>query len=215
MAASPVRQARVNKTQSAVSMQMRRLEERLNRVLFEKDGRVNRLTGDGEKLLAYARRMVRLNNETLAAFDEEALAGSVRLGTPDDYADRYMPDIIARFAKSNPNVELSIDCEPSRDLVDKLSRNEIDIALVTHSPKVWQSQVVRTEPLLWVNLTGAFRSYRNSPAAGRRPTQLRLASAWLLGSRFRRPLLFDPVQQLVIDGRGLGRACRARRFTAA
>ncbi len=140
----------VNKTQSAVSMQMRRLEERLNRVLFEKDGRVNRLTGDGEKLLAYARRMVRLNNETLAAFDEEALAGSVRLGTPDDYADRYMPDIIARFAKSNPNVELSIDSEPSRDLVDKLSRNEIDIALVTHSPKVWQSQVVRTEPLLWV-----------------------------------------------------------------
>ena len=81
----------VNKTQSAVSMQMRRLEERLNRVLFEKDGRVNRLTGDGEKLLAYPRRMVRLNNETLAAFDEEALAGSVRLGTPDDYADRYMP----------------------------------------------------------------------------------------------------------------------------
>lgn len=61
----------VNKTQSAVSMQMRRLEERVGKTLFEKNGRVNRLTGDGERLLAYARKLVRLNNETLAAFDDE------------------------------------------------------------------------------------------------------------------------------------------------
>ncbi len=140
----------VNKTQSAVSMQMRRLEERIDRELFRKDGRINRLTSDGERLLAFARRMVRLNNETLAAFDEEALAGTIRLGTPDDYADRYMPDIIARFAKTNPNVELSIVCEPSRDLVEKLARNELDIALVTHNPKVRHSQMLRTEPLFWV-----------------------------------------------------------------
>ncbi|MCR9137993.1 MAG: LysR substrate-binding domain-containing protein [Alphaproteobacteria bacterium] len=140
----------VNKTQSAVSMQMRRLEERINRNLFRKDGRINRLTADGERLLAYARRLVRLNNETLAAFDEEALAGTIRLGTPDDYADRYMPDIIARFAKTNPNVELSITCEPSRDLVDKLSRNELDIALVTHNPKVRHALLLRSEPLFWV-----------------------------------------------------------------
>ena len=140
----------VNKTQSAVSMQMRRLEERVGKALFEKDGRINRLTGDGERLLAYARKLVRLNNETLAAFDEEALAGTIRLGTPDDYADRYMPDIIARFAKTNPNVELTITCEPSKDLVEKLNRNELDIALVTHNPKVRNSILVRSEPLLWV-----------------------------------------------------------------
>lgn len=140
----------VNKTQSAVSMQMRRLEERINTDLFRKDGRINRLTRDGERLLAYARRMVRLNNETLAAFDEEALAGAIRLGTPDDYADRYMPDIIARFAKTNPNVELSITCEPSRDLVEKLSGNELDIALVTHNPKVRHALLLRSEPLYWV-----------------------------------------------------------------
>lgn len=140
----------VNKTQSAVSMQMRRLEERVGKTLFEKDGRINRLTGEGERLLAYARRLVRLNNETLAAFDEEALAGTIRLGTPDDYADRYMPDIIARFAKTNPNVELTITCEPSKDLVEKVHRNELDIALVTHNPKVRNSVIVRSEPLLWV-----------------------------------------------------------------
>ncbi|MDF2370572.1 MAG: LysR substrate-binding domain-containing protein [Rhizobiaceae bacterium] len=140
----------VNKTQSAVSMQMRRLEERVGKALFEKAGRMNRLTEDGERLLTFARKLVRLNNETLAAFDDEALAGTIRLGTPDDYADRYMPDIIARFAKSNPNVELTIACEPSKDLCERLNRNELDVALVTHNPKVRNSIMVRSEPLLWV-----------------------------------------------------------------
>ena len=161
----------VNKTQSAVSMQMRRLEERVNKTLFRKDGRINRLTPDGERLLAYARRLVRLNNETLAAFDKEALAGAIRLGTPDDYADRYMPDIIARFAKSNPNVELSITCEPSHDLIEQLSRNELDVALVTHNPKVHHSILVRTEPLYWVtSLAHSIHEEKPVPLALGRPS---------------------------------------------
>ncbi|MGN6549870.1 MAG: LysR substrate-binding domain-containing protein, partial [Pararhizobium sp.] len=105
---------------------------------------------EGERLLDYARRMIRMNNETLAAFDDNRLEGSIRIGTPDDYADRYMPDIIARFAKSNPNVELYIACEPSADLAEKLKRGELDIALVTHNPRERVSEVVRTEPLCWV-----------------------------------------------------------------
>lgn len=160
----------VHKTQSAVSMQMRRLEERLGKQLFVKDGRTNRLTEDGERLLGYARRMIRLNNETVAAFDENSLEGSIRIGTPDDYADRYMPDIIARFAKSNPNVELFIDCEPSADLAEKLGRGELDIALVTHNPRERVSEVVRTEPLCWVTSTN-HHAHENTPvplAVGRR-----------------------------------------------
>ena len=141
----------VFKTQSAVSMQMRRLEERLNKQLFVKDGRSNRLTEDGERLLVHARKLIRFNNEAVAAFDDNALEGSLRIGTPDDYADRYMPDIIARFAKSNPNVELYIACEPSRDLAEKLERGELDVALVTHNPhRRPTAEVVRTEPLYWV-----------------------------------------------------------------
>ncbi|HET7413795.1 MAG TPA: LysR substrate-binding domain-containing protein [Pararhizobium sp.] len=141
----------VHKTQSAVSMQMRRLEERLGKTLFVKDGRTNRLTEDGERLLTHARKLIRLNNETVAAFDDTSLEGSIRIGTPDDYADRYIPEIIARFAKTNPNVELYIACEPSPELADKLDRGELDIALVTHNPRRRPaSEVVRTEPLYWV-----------------------------------------------------------------
>lgn len=141
----------VHRTQSAVSMQMRRLEERIGKTLFEKDGRSNRLTEDGEKLLAYARRMMHLNRETLAAFDDRALEGMVRIGIPDDYADRFLPEIMARFARSNPRVELTVICEPTPGLVDHLKRGNLDLAIVTHNDASAQSEVVRREPLLWVS----------------------------------------------------------------
>ena len=140
----------VFKTQSAVSMQMRRLEERIGKQLFTKDGRGVRLTDEGDKLLNYARRIIRLNNEAITAFDENRLQGSLRIGTPDDYADRYMPDIINRFARSHPNVELYIVCEDSVDLAERLKQGELDLALVTHNARTRQSEVVRTEALCWV-----------------------------------------------------------------
>ena len=140
----------VFRTQSAVSMQMRRLEERIGRPLFEKDGRTNRLTEDGERLLAYARRMIRLNRETLAAFEDNRLEGQVRIGTPDDYADRFLPEIMARFARSNPRVEMSVICEPTVNLVEQIRRGLLDIALVTHDDEKGASEIVRREPLLWV-----------------------------------------------------------------
>lgn len=140
----------VHRTQSAVSMQMRRLEERVGKPLFEKDGRTNRLTEDGERLLDYARRLLRLNRETLAAFDDASLEGHIRIGTPDDYAERFLPEIMARFSRSNPRVELSIMCEPTHNLIEHVRRGNLDLALVTHDDEKSLSEVVRREPLLWV-----------------------------------------------------------------
>ena len=139
----------VHKTQSAVSMQMRRLEERIGKPIFERDGRVSKLTEDGERLLGYARRMVRLSDETIAAFDETELSGSVRFGTPDDYADRFLPEILARFARSNPRVEVSVVCEPSLTLMDMARRAEVDLAIVTDCGEM-ETEIVRQEPLLWI-----------------------------------------------------------------
>lgn len=141
----------VHRTQSAVSMQMRRLEERIGKPLFQKDGRINRLTEEGERLLTYARRLLRLNRETLAAFDDASLEGHIRIGTPDDYADRFLPEIMARFSRSNPRVELSVLCEPTPNLVEHVRRGNLDLALVTHDDAKGGSEVVRREPLLWVS----------------------------------------------------------------
>src|SRR6185312_8216931 len=139
----------VFKTQSAVSMQMRRLEERIGKPIFVRDGRASRLTEEGERLLGYARRMVRLSEETVAAFDETELQGSVALGTPDDYADRFLPEVLARFARSNPRVEVSVVCEPSITLMEMARTGDIDLAIVTDCGEM-PTEVIRQEPLLWV-----------------------------------------------------------------
>lgn len=142
----------VFKTQSAVSMQMRRLEERIGRPIFARDGRASRLTGDGERLLAYARRLLRLNDETVSAFDEDELSGRIRLGTPDDYADRFLPEILARFSRSNPRVEVTVLCQPTSMLIECMRSNDLDLAIITDAPAENRlgAEVVRREPLLWV-----------------------------------------------------------------
>jgi DNA-binding transcriptional LysR family regulator len=140
----------VNKTQSAVSMQMKRLEERLDRAIFSRDGRASKLTEDGSRLLDYARRIVKLNMETIAAFSDAELSGRVRLGVPDDYADRYLPEIMARFSRAYPGVELTVICEPSADLLDRIDANEIDLAIVTNCETKRASETFRRERLLWV-----------------------------------------------------------------
>jgi DNA-binding transcriptional LysR family regulator len=140
----------VNKTQSAVSMQMKRLEERIERPVFFRDGRASKLTEDGQRLLDYARRIIKLNVETLAAFSDAELSGRVRLGVPDDYADRYLPEIMARFSRAYPGVELTVLCEPSIDLLDRVDANEIDLAIVTNCDGKRTAEIFRRERLLWV-----------------------------------------------------------------
>jgi DNA-binding transcriptional LysR family regulator len=140
----------VHKTQSAVSMQMKRLEERVDRPIFARDGRASKLTEDGERLLDYARRIVKLNVEALAAFSDTELSGRVRLGVPDDYADRYLPEIMARFGRVYPGVELTVICEPSVGLTERIDGNELDLAIITDCDGHRASETFRRERVLWV-----------------------------------------------------------------
>lgn len=143
----------VFKTQSAVSMQMKRLEEQVGRPVFAKEGRGARLTEDGERLLEYARRIVRLSGECIASFSDAALSGRVRLGVPDDYADRYLPEILIRFTRSHPKVEVNVVCEPTPMLIERVHGGDLDLAIVSKplgNPKI-EAEVVRHERLLWVS----------------------------------------------------------------
>ena len=141
----------VNKTQSAVSMQMKRLEERLERPIFSRDGRASKLTEDGQRLLDFARRIVKLNVEALAAFSTAELSGRVRLGVPDDYADRYLPEIMARFSRAYPGVELTVSCQSSSELMELIDDNQLDLAIVTSCDGKRPVEVFRRERLLWVS----------------------------------------------------------------
>jgi DNA-binding transcriptional LysR family regulator len=88
---------RVNKTQSAVSMQIKRLEERLGHPLLMREGRGVTLTSHGEALYERARKMLRINAEIMDEFSDEDLAGVIHFGLPDDYAVRLLPSILATF----------------------------------------------------------------------------------------------------------------------
>lgn len=140
----------VHKTQSAVSMQMKRLEEAIGRPLFVREGRRSRLTSDGEHLLDFARRIVKLNDEAVMTFTKPELAGLVRMGTPDDYADRFLPEILARFARTHPMIQVQVDCRPSAELVSRVGNNGLDLALVSCGNGVRSGEIIRREPLVWV-----------------------------------------------------------------
>src|ERR1041385_7702419 len=92
----------LNRTQSAVSMQIKRLEATTRSALFERMGRGIRLTQPGEALLGYARRILDLNDEALENLTRAPLEGPVRIGAMDDYGTRLLPSVIARFCADHP-----------------------------------------------------------------------------------------------------------------
>jgi DNA-binding transcriptional LysR family regulator len=151
----------VNKTQSAVSMQMKRLEEQLGRPLFSKDGRGTKFTRDGERLMDYARRIVALSDEAVSAFTRPDITGTIRFGTPDDYAEFFLPVILGRFARTHPQITVDVECVPSSELVGRTQRGEIDIAVVTFGCKAESSDVIRQEELVWA--TSARHSIHDAP----------------------------------------------------
>jgi len=142
----------VFRTPSAVSMQMKKLEEQVGRPLFAKDGRSVVLTPDGEALVGYGRRIVKLTQEAMQRFRAPEMEGTIRLGTPDDYVSRFLPEILARFAASHPNVEVDVSCLPSGDLVARLAENAIDVALVSSGHGSTGGSVVHRAQLVWAGL---------------------------------------------------------------
>lgn len=158
----------VFRTPSAVSMQMKKLEEQIGRPLFAKEGRSVVLTPDGEALVGYGRRILKLAQEALQRFRAPEMEGTIRLGTPDDYVSRFLPDILARFAASHPNVEVDVACLPSNDLVAKLAESAIDIALVSSGHGSTGGSVVHRAELVWAGL-------RHGCAHEERPLRLALS----------------------------------------
>jgi DNA-binding transcriptional LysR family regulator len=145
---------RVNRTQSAVSMQMKRLEEDvLRRRLFERDGRQVKLTAEGQILLGYARRILKLHSEVFTTLREPHMVGTVRIGTPDDYAMRFLPGILSGFAQAFPLVQVEVHCESSRQL---MQRQDLDLTIVTREPGREVGQLLRQERFVWAEAEGFF-----------------------------------------------------------
>ena len=153
---------RVHKTQSAVSMHIRRLEEQLGCALFVKHGRGTKLTAEGEQLVDYARRILREEAGAIAALSRKGLRGSVRFGVPDDYAEAFLSDILQRFNHRHPLVEIAVSCENSIELAGLVRAGSLDVALVTDFPGLEGFELIREEPLVWV-VSNKFRAPAGEP----------------------------------------------------
>lgn len=147
---------RAGRTQSAISMQVQRLEASLgHRLLARGKGGAVQLTPHGQFLLGRARELLALNDQIVTSFRAPTVQGTVRLGTPDDYALRYLPSILKRFAESHPSVQVDVLCLPSSLLVDRLQAGELDLTLCSsgHEPPEWPSVALWQGPLSWVTST--------------------------------------------------------------
>jgi DNA-binding transcriptional LysR family regulator len=153
---------RVNKTQSAVSMHIRRLEEQLGCALFVKQGRGAKLTREGEELIGYARKIVHAEAGALAALSRKGLRGSVRLGIPDDYAESFLADILTRYNHMHPLVEVAASCENSQELAGLIQAGALDLALVTDHEGLTSFELIREEPLVWCAST-KFKQHPGEP----------------------------------------------------
>ncbi|MBS7538811.1 LysR substrate-binding domain-containing protein [Ancylobacter lacus] len=139
----------VGRSQSAVSMQMQRLEQSIGRELLARGPQAARPNAAGEELVIYARKLLRLSEEARAALMRPQETGSVRLGAPEDYVAQFLPPVLAQFAAEHPLVSVDLVCEPSRQLVPAIASGRIDLAIVTRQPgQTFDAQ--RREPLVWV-----------------------------------------------------------------
>lgn len=152
---------RLNRVQSAVSMQVKRLEEFVGHQLFKRNGRAVTLTDEGVVLLGHARRMISLNAEALADLQDSVMDGVVRLGA-SNVASYLLTGILSRSAEAYPRVQLEIRCGGSDDLLEALDRRDIDLALVTQHLGRRSGRLVRQEPLVWVQARGS-RSHQKDP----------------------------------------------------
>lgn len=157
---------RLHRTQGAVSLQVKRLEESLGQPLFERQARGVVLTPRGEQLVPYARRVVALLDEAAIALREKPLVGPVRVGIPDEYSGTVLPRALAAFDERHEGVQVSVRVDHSTAQIAALEADEIDLAVIYDWQYVQEGEVLGIDPTVWVtSVTHAQHLRRPVPVA--------------------------------------------------
>lgn len=176
----------LNLTQSAVSMQIKRLEESLDLKLLERSGRQVVLSPHGEQLVTYARRIINLNDEIMTRLTDKGFEGKISLGIPHDIVYPVVPKVLQMFRAQFPRVDVKLTASYSSALHEGLERGEFDLILTTENTVLPGGETLNRAHLSW---TGA----ENGTAWRQRPLML----------GFSRRCMFRPVVQNVLDDAGI------------
>ena len=141
---------RLGRSQSALSLQLRKLEAQAGQALLRKDGRGLALTPAGEIMLSYARRMIELNDEAVTAVRGVAIEGWVRLGLVQDFAESWLPSLLGRFARAHPGVRVEARVDRGAVLAAAVAKGELDLALVWGDMPGPNRTELTTMPVAWI-----------------------------------------------------------------
>ena len=144
----------LNVTQSAVSMQIKRLEEALGLQLLDRSARSVTLTASGEQLLGYARRLLSLNDEVYARLTYQAYEGEIVLGVPGDIVYPSIPQVLHRFAADFPRMKVHLVSSLTRTLRPMFERGECDLILTTEEDVPRGAEPLAELPLVWIGALG-------------------------------------------------------------
>ena len=176
----------LNLTQSAVSMQIKRLETLLDLQLLDRSGRGVVLTAHGEQLLGYGRRILALNDEVLGRMTGTAYEGEIGLGVPTDIIFPHIPRVLRQFDREFPRVKIRLVSSYTAALREMIAKGEIDLTLTTEDRPGAEADHLATHSLVWVGAPGG-AAWRDRP--------LRIA--------FERQCLFKPWAQRALDHAGI------------
>ncbi len=176
----------LNLTQSAVSMQIKRLEEALGLSLFLRAARKLALSPEGEQLLSYGRRMLALNDEALSMLSSTACAGEIRLGVPHDVVYPVIPGILRRMAQAYPRVRINLVSSFTILMKQDYARGAFDVMITTEETPDPAAEVMSSRGLVWV---GAL----DGNAWQRRPLRL----------GFKDTCIFRPHAQAALEAAGI------------
>lgn len=154
--------AQLNLTQSAVSMQLKRLEEMIGQPLLDRSARAIALSPQGDQLLGYARRMLALNDEAWGRLTNQAFEGEISFGVPHDVIHPHVPRVLQRFASLYPRVRVQLHSLFTSELKSLLDRGEMDLILATEGQLDAGGETLAREPLVWVGAAGG-QAWRQRP----------------------------------------------------
>jgi DNA-binding transcriptional LysR family regulator len=179
----------VGRSQSAVSQQIHKLEERIGQPLFRKRGRMLELTEAGEMVVTYARKILELNDEAVAAVRGVSVEGAVRFGLPGDFAETWLPMALGRFKRAHPGVRVEASADRNAITIERLDRGQLDLAVTLGRASRADALPIATLPMAWIG-----------PAEGPLP--------WKAGepvplALFEAPCLFRTAATEALEGAGL------------
>lgn len=151
----------LNRTQAAVSLQIKRLEELIGTELFQRERKRLILAPAGERLLGAAQKLITLNDEIWGRMTTPHFEGEVRLGVPYDIVTAYIPPILRRFAASWPRVRVTLVCKDSKLLISELQDGDIDLTFTTELDVNAHGETMHYDQLIWAGVPGGDAHLRN------------------------------------------------------